>query len=514
MVGKAEKRGDIVDSLKAMQHQNQQNYGLSRAQDVGAPKQRSYSIGTADNDPEYVQKLDIRGGVMLGSLAYAGVATEELAVSGIIDTSDYNSPRIYITNTALNTLKVLVPTITDGQEIWVRANAGVAFTIQNTAGTGNETTGNIECMAGTDYTMTSDDWICFHYDNTDLKFHQVTAGKNNIGGGSSGEVFTWTNNHSAANNSLTDIDDLDFTITTANDAHINTAADGFEFRLDSSSKWFEWWQGGLRRGLLSGTQFSLFFAGATEYEFTAISADWHSNTLNNAGGISLTAAGASSLGIDFGAGLGNTIKQISGDFYFQTKVATDQHKFYCGSEYFRVDGANVGVISFVPMQTPSIGASVTTLQDGISFTGGIGGLSLNTVSFTIFAGSTGYEFTAGGLDMDSEDLLNVGLLTFISTSLSPSGNLGITSSAGNMGYHARDSNDKHYFKVNGAIVAELSALELQLEDGVDLEFRESTTPPSGSANGAKLFAVDSGGGKTILKVQFGSGSAITLATEV
>ena len=43
--------------------------------------------------------------------------------------------------------------------------------------------------------------------------------------------------------------------------------------------------------------------------------------------------------------------------------------------------------------------------------------------------------------------------------------------------------------------------------------REMTAPGVPAANGYRLFAVDSGGGKTVLKVQFATGAAQTLATE-
>jgi len=41
----------------------------------------------------------------------------------------------------------------------------------------------------------------------------------------------------------------------------------------------------------------------------------------------------------------------------------------------------------------------------------------------------------------------------------------------------------------------------------------TTVPDAPSANGYVIFAVDSGGGKTILKVRFASGGEQTLATE-
>jgi len=45
------------------------------------------------------------------------------------------------------------------------------------------------------------------------------------------------------------------------------------------------------------------------------------------------------------------------------------------------------------------------------------------------------------------------------------------------------------------------------------ETTEIAAPSAGAANTARIFAVDSGGGKTILKVQFATGAAQTIATE-
>lgn len=49
--------------------------------------------------------------------------------------------------------------------------------------------------------------------------------------------------------------------------------------------------------------------------------------------------------------------------------------------------------------------------------------------------------------------------------------------------------------------------------GVYLEGFEQTAPSAPATNGYRIFAVDSGGGKTVLKVIFASGAAQTLATQ-
>ena len=180
-MGKARTPFTASDLMKSSLLQNTSNYGVSRVGYQGTTEDRGTSAGSALVDPNSNFKLDTRGGLMKGSLGFKGEATDELTTTGILDTKEYNLPRLYITNTTLYTLKVLIPTLGDGQELWIRANAAVSFTIQHTSGTGSETTGNIELLQGTDYTMTGDDWICFHYDQTDDKFHQVSAGKNDVG---------------------------------------------------------------------------------------------------------------------------------------------------------------------------------------------------------------------------------------------------------------------------------------------------------------------------------------------
>jgi len=185
-MGKARGSADINDFIKHSINQGTASFGNQRYNGQGSGNDRGTDLGSIRPDTTSLFKLDTRGGIMKGALGFKGVATSELGASGIIDMSDYHIPRLYITNTSLNTLKAIIPSMGDGQETWIRANGGVSFTIQNTAGTGDETTGNIELMAGSDYTITGDDWICFHYDSSDSKYHQVTAGKQNIGGGGGG----------------------------------------------------------------------------------------------------------------------------------------------------------------------------------------------------------------------------------------------------------------------------------------------------------------------------------------
>lgn len=487
MAGKAEKRGDSVDIVKMMDAQTQQNYGLLRSQDNGAPKQRNYSIGTANLDPESRLKLDVRGGVMLGALGFQGIATAELDASGIIDMADYNSPRLYITNTALNTLKVIIPVIKDGQEVWIRSNAGVATPIQNTSGTGDEVTGNIETMAGTTYTMTGDDWICFHYDQTDSKFHQVTAGKQNIGGGGGGSVTDpLSNDLDAGQFSVTNLDDLDFTITTTNDAHINAnqASGIMQFVIDVPTYSFEWWLGSNTLFKLDQSNFNIrypnsafnfeIFSSTTteEYEFQNGFADWHNNVLRNCSGISLTGT----TGIDFNAGSGNVIQQDSGgDMLYSLASTFNKHQFFVGSERLSIDDSHI--YAYNPLFVSTITASTSNLNDAIILTAGTGFIFTSSVSFQWLIGANFSEMTATDLNLD------VNLLPVITNAY----DIGSTSKAWN---------------------------DIYLDDSViGRESYAAGTAPTAISGWYQIFARDDGAGKTQLRVKFQTGISVLIATE-
>ena len=352
MAGKAEKPSDSITAAKLMNIQTEQNYGLLRSQDEGAPRQRSYSIGTANNDLKLAEKLSAQGGVMLGSLGFKGVATSELAASGILDTSDYNCPRLYITNTTLYDLKVLIPTIKDGQELWIRNNSASAFNINNTSGTGNETTGNIELMAGTTYALGVDDWICFHYDGTDSKFKQVTVGKNNIGASGSGEVFTWTANHSAANFNL---NDMGYIVWGAGSGQIHgtlTGNGGLVYDVTLSTEEHAFWVGSSVRMTISNAGLTLAGNLAIVGSISAVTGS--ANVTGNIQSVSGSLQLSQNQEINFNLGsssTGNSIKQTtSGFLQYKTAKSNDDHVFYCGSTaMFRLDGASIQADFFVPL---------------------------------------------------------------------------------------------------------------------------------------------------------------------
>ena len=83
------------------------------------------------------------------------------------------------------------------QELWIRGvNDTVTITVKNT--------GNIRTHDGSDFDIVGKKYYKFIYDIADQKWVQVTT----LG---TGEVFTWTADHTAANNSLTGLDALAFT---------------------------------------------------------------------------------------------------------------------------------------------------------------------------------------------------------------------------------------------------------------------------------------------------------------
>ena len=118
----------------------------------------------------------------------------------------------------------------------------------------------------------------------------------------------------------------------------------------------------------------------------------------------------------------------------------------------------------------------------------------------------------GDIDVNSNDIKDIAQLKFASTTVSPTG-VGITSNSGWLIYNTEASSDRHWFKTDNTLAVEIKSDQVELQDGINLEFRESSSAPSGSANGAKLFAEDNGAGKTRLMVQFGSGVAQQIAIE-
>jgi hypothetical protein len=400
-MGKAEKRGGIVDHLKSMGSQTDQNYGLARAAQSGAPNQRDYSIGTANNDYDQAAKLSVYGGVMLGALGYDYVGTEQVPSSGIVDTGDYNRPRLILNNNSSNTLKVLLPIYKSGQEVWISASIGQSFTIQNTSGNGDETTGNIELLQATDYSMSGNDWLCFIYDPNDEKFHQVSAGVNDVGAGSSGEVFTWTNNHDAAGFSLLQTGQVSFNASGTNDARITASAAGLDFVIDSADD-YDFFVG----------SFNAFQINSSSLQFvkddgvTAITISRTSGTMNfhnlGAGIINCPAlemdgdidlAGDISLRtddkIEFDSPTAitdNFIKCDSlGHMEYSLGDSNKRHEFFCGSEFFRIDGNTSEISSFVKL---NLNSNLIQNCDGIT-NSSAGGLNLNSPAATSLADNLG-----------------------------------------------------------------------------------------------------------------------------
>ncbi|KKM22557.1 hypothetical protein LCGC14_1624070, partial [marine sediment metagenome] len=180
-MGKPTLPKDRTDLLKEMLKVNDQNYGLLRAQDQMANKNIGAGFGAARNQPNDLQRFDIRGGFIQGWSGSAVVTSDELDGTGIINLQIYQTSKLIIPNVGANTLLVLVATILDGQELWISAESGDTLPIQNTAGAGNTTTGNID-VGGSDITLNAGDWLQLVFDARDQKWH----GSLGTGGGSEG----------------------------------------------------------------------------------------------------------------------------------------------------------------------------------------------------------------------------------------------------------------------------------------------------------------------------------------
>ncbi len=169
-MGKPTLPKDRTDLLKEMLKVNDQNYGLLRAQDQMANKNIGAGFGAARNQPNDLQRFDIRGGFIQGWSGSAVITSDELDGTGIINLQIYQTSKLIIPNVAVNTLLVLVATILDGQELWISPETANTLPIKNTTGTGSPVTGNID-VGGTDIILEPGNWLQLVFDARDQKWH-------------------------------------------------------------------------------------------------------------------------------------------------------------------------------------------------------------------------------------------------------------------------------------------------------------------------------------------------------
>ncbi len=496
MAGKADKRGSLVDDLKSMGTQTDQNYGLLRAGQQGAPNQRDYSIGTANNDYDSTGRLlSIFGGVMLGALGYNKVGTEQLASSGIVDTGDYNASRLTINNNGAYTLKVLLPIYKAGQQVWISALIGQSWTIQNTLGNGDETTGNIELLQQTDYSMANNDWICFQYDANDEKFHQVSAGINDVGAGSSGEVFSWTADHSSGNFDL---------LMRTGDIFFGASSTSGSIRELGSTMYIYAGTTNVYRASSTLTSFltnvrphsdSTYTLGTSSRYWSDFFTD--NITMQSGGDIDMSTSTISDCGQIqqnanarhyFGNG-GNYIFQNSsnGNLEYRTSSTSVDHSFFVGSLRMNINKDTIEMRNDIDMTNNKI-LDVRFIQSdsSVGFTESYIKMGDTSTQTTIVAATTlgfsditGVFFTSGefGLswarDMDPllDDQYNLG------------------------------SNSKAFQQIwaNAAY-------------GLEKWYSAGSAPPNESGF-SRVFSRDNGAGKAELRVKFPSGTSVLIATE-
>ena len=464
-MGKARSSADANDFIKASLNQNTKNFGLQRADYQGTGQDRGSNIGSVKPDTYSNFKLDTRGGIMKGSLGYKSVASSEMVSSGIIDISDYNIPRLYLTNTGGFTLKVLIPSMGDGQEIFLRCVGSTSTTIQNTSGTGNETTGNIEMMQGANYAMSGDDWICFHYDITDLKWHQISAGKLDLGAGASGEVFTWTANHSAAGFSLRNLTATYFNASGTDDARIIASVDGLDYVIDSITDEHDFFVGGVVGFEISSTSVNIGdnSTGASVFSVSRSSGatNFHNNSVINVGNIEIDGDVDLQAGSLLGIGSNSLLTDTSGNLEYRVASSADDHEF---------------------------------------FVGGVAQMIIENTGMKLF----------NTLDTNGQNITNTGSLLFSSSGTISGSSVGWSSLAGSM-YGNVQTGDSYFLRVNGTVQVDID------EDGIDirtgwLELRERTAPV-GASDRVRIYAEDNGAGKTRLMAIFPTGAAQQIAIQ-
>lgn len=154
--------------------------------------------------------------------------------------------------------------------------------------------------------------------------------------------------------------------------------------------------------------------------------------------------------------------------------------------------------------TPS-GQALNSDTSGLHFTlpsGDVLDLTINSV--------LEYGFSATEMNLNSNGLNTIGLMTFASTSTGGTTAVTISSLSGSL-YFNVPSTDNFFFSVNGVNIFDLDADRLDL----NAHFLQMTemTAPTGSSNIAKIYAQDNGAGKTQLMVIFGTGVAQQIAIE-
>ena len=441
-------KGTFIERRNTRNDVNQ-NYGLNRVNKEGTTQYTNTPPGRSNINTPIDKYLVTDGGKLHAPVGFDKI-TAVIDVSETIDIAQGGAnfvPRIVLDGTTSTTLDTIDNPLFEGQKIYVQAYSTGAITIG--------TAGNIQ----TGLTLTADHIIELIYD---FDVGKWIMPEDNAGSGGSGEVFTWTADHSAAGFNLTNTNWVKFNASGTNDASIRASTDGFDYVLDSTSDEHDFFVGSAVAFEISSTSVTIKENDGTTSAFSVSRASGTTNFFQN------TVSNVGRLDMDGNIDLGTTDQinfgssSIKGDSSSNLEYSTtNTHEFFVGG-------------------TPQISVPST-------------GFKLHNV-----------------MNVNSNEIQNSGKITFASTGSISGSDVGWSSVTGDI-YGNVQSSDSYFLRVAGTTEVEIDA------DGVDIKNgwleMEERTAPSGLSNHIRLYAKDNGAGKTQLVVIFGSGAEQVIATQ-
>lgn len=181
---KAQLRKTVTDKIVNMNRLNQRNaesykFKVSGTRSIGSTKTNTNRAVTGTFLPTI-------GGALQGSV---GFPLQKVTVSAnTIDISQMQTGRV-ILNSPASTLNTINGFHYDGEILFLQGTSGVTHTLG--------TTGNIETLTGSNFSLVNDDTIIVMYDVTDSKWHMITNGRTTVGDNLGNHTATTTLNMSS-----------------------------------------------------------------------------------------------------------------------------------------------------------------------------------------------------------------------------------------------------------------------------------------------------------------------------
>ena len=304
-----------------------QNYGLNREDKanvssyVNTPPGRTV-INTLDD-----KFLKTDGGKLHAPMAFDKI-TAVINGSNTIDIAQGGAnfvPRIVLDGTTTSTLDTISNPLFEGQKIYIQAYSSGAITIG--------TAGNIQ----TAMSLSANHMMELIYD---FDVGKWIMPEDNAGSGGSGEVFTWTDDHDAADNGLNNVSAIQIS-DTASSVHgliQGLASTGVRLTLTSGEK-YQIYDNITKLIELDGSDLTLSgidlvftgSSGITNPDFITMAGniDMNTGTITDSGQIQINANSR----LYFGSG-GNYIYQNSsnGNLEYQTNSELVDHNFFVDSQ--------------------------------------------------------------------------------------------------------------------------------------------------------------------------------------